>query len=163
MHRLADQGSVREIHIRAATAEEARVAATLHSADETADPSVLPIVAVLLADRPEIVGTVSLRESEPGVWRVSHLAVATGHRADGRLAVELLRLAVGAARGRGARAVHALVAPEDLAAYRRLPWREDGAPASGRHIRMRACLERYWPVRDLRVGVGLIAPTRSAA
>src|SRR6516225_1682274 len=55
----------------------------------------------------EVVGTVRIHEAEPGVWWGSRLAVAADYRRIGALGTSLIRLAVGAAHGRGCRRFYA--------------------------------------------------------
>lgn len=111
------------------------------------DAVAMPLVALTGG---EVAGTVRIHEAAPGVWWGSRLAVAPEHRRVGRLGAELIRLAVGTARARGAREFHAHVQRRNAALFLRLRWRIAGEiDLHGRpHLHMLADLAAYSPVPD---------------
>jgi putative N-acetyltransferase (TIGR04045 family) len=161
----------RDFRVRAAlSAEEIAAAMTLRrrvfvaeqgvfaSDDRDAiDAVALPLVVLSGA---AVVGTVRIHEAEPGVWWGSRLAVDAGHRRVGRLGAELIRLAVGTARARGARSFHAHVQRPNAALFRRLRWEiEREVDLHGRpHLLMTAALAHYTPVPDPATGWRLTVP-----
>ncbi|TPE51696.1 MSMEG_0567/Sll0786 family nitrogen starvation N-acetyltransferase [Amaricoccus solimangrovi] len=124
---------------------------------DAVDAVALPLVALAGA---RVVGTVRIHEAGPGVWWGSRLAVAADHRRVGRLGAELIRLAVGTARARGATSFHAHVQRRNAALFRRLHWHIEGeAELHGRpHLSMSASLAHYAPVPDPATGWRLAAP-----
>jgi len=128
---------------------------TGHDRDEI-DQVALPLVAIssFAAEPAEIVGTVRIHEPEPGLWWGSRLAVAEDHRRVGRLGAELIRLAVSAATGRGAREFHAHVQIQNVPVFLRLLWpgveevKRHGAP----HAHMLAGLPHSPPIPDPTIG-----------
>lgn len=134
---------------------------TPHDRDAT-DQTATTLVALstLAAEADEVVGTVRLHEAEPGVWWGSRLAVAPEYRRVGPLGTELIRLAVGTARARGAVRFLAHVQARNVPLFRRIGWdvaaqiELHGAP----HARMEARLPRFAPVAD--PGAGRLAPAR---
>lgn len=125
------------------------------------DALALPLVALSGA---EVVGTVRIHEAEPGVWWGSRLAVAEAYRRVGKLGAELIRLAVGTARARGASSFHAHVQRRNAALFRRLHWRIDHeVELHGRpHLRMTASLEHYPPIHEPATGWRVTVPGASA-
>jgi putative N-acetyltransferase (TIGR04045 family) len=126
------------------------------------DAVALPLVALALdaSGGPRVVGTVRIHESAPGIWWGSRLAVARDWRRVGKLGSELIRLAVGTARARGAVAFHAHVQTQNVPLFRRLHW---GVTAEvdlhGRpHAHMLASLPHYTPIPDPAAGWQVQAP-----
>lgn len=121
------------------------------------DAVALPLVVLSGA---EVVGTVRIHEAQPGVWWGSRLAVEETHRRVGKLGAELIRLAVGTARARGAVSFHAHVQRRNAPLFRRLHWRIErevalhGLP----HLHMLASLEHYAPIHDPATGWRLTVP-----
>lgn len=129
------------------------------------DSAALPLVAIALdADLPRVVGTVRVHEAQPGIWWGSRLAVAPDWRRVGKLGAELIRLAVGTARARGACEFHAHVQRQNAPLFRRLHWRIDGeVDLHGRpHLHMLASLVHYPPIHDPALGWRLLAPRGGA-
>lgn len=126
------------------------------------DAVALPLVAIGedATGGPRVVGTVRIHEPEPGVWWGSRLAVAPEWRRVGKLGSELIRLAVGTARARGAVAFHAHVQRQNVPLFRRLHWQVEaevdlhGLP----HAHMLASLAHYAPVPDPAIGWQVQAP-----
>jgi putative N-acetyltransferase (TIGR04045 family) len=115
------------------------------------DAVALPLVALTGG---AVAGTVRIHEAAPGVWWGSRLAVAPEHRRVGRLGAELIRLAVGTARARGAREFHAHVQRQNAPLFLRLRWRIAAeVDLHGRpHLHMLADLASYAPVEDPATG-----------
>lgn len=76
----------------------------------------------LPAEPGEVVGTVRIHESEPGVWYGSRLAVAAPYRRQGRIGATLIRLAVSSAHAIGCRRFLAHVQSQNVPLFRRLHW-----------------------------------------
>lgn len=70
----------------------------------------------------QVVGTVRIHESEPGVWYGSRLAVSTPYRRQGRIGATLIRLAVSSAHAIGCRRFLAHVQSQNVPLFRRLHW-----------------------------------------
>lgn len=115
------------------------------------DAVALPLVALTGG---AVAGTVRIHEAAPGVWWGSRLAVAPEHRRVGRLGAELIRLAVGTARARGAREFHAHVQRQNAPLFLRLRWWIAAeVDLHGRpHLHMLADLASYAPVEDPATG-----------
>ena len=120
------------------------------------DDIAIPIVAIssLAVALDEVVGTVRIHEAEPGVWWGSRLAVAAAYRRIGALGTSLIRLAVGAAHGRGCRRFYAHVQSQNALLFQRLHWRTiEQTEFHGRpHHYMQADLTHYPPISDPEVG-----------
>jgi putative N-acetyltransferase (TIGR04045 family) len=126
------------------------------------DEMALPLVAIAegAAGGPKVVGTVRIHESAPGIWWGSRLAVAPEWRRVGKLGSELIRLAVGTARARGAAEFHAHVQRQNAVLFRRLHWAAEAeVDLHGRpHVRMIADLAHYTPIPDPAAGWRISAP-----
>lgn len=87
------------------------------------DAYALPIVAVReTASGTEVIGTVRIHMSEPGVWHGSRLAVARHARRIGNIGSCLIKLAVSTANGRDCHAFLAEVQRQNVPLFRRLHW-----------------------------------------
>jgi putative N-acetyltransferase (TIGR04045 family) len=126
------------------------------------DEIALPLVAIAedAEGGPLVVGTVRIHEAAPGIWWGSRLAVARKWRRVGKLGSELIRLAVGSARARGAVAFHAHVQRQNVVLFRRLRWAvEAELDLHGRpHAHMLASLANYTPIPDPGTGWQISAP-----
>lgn len=128
---------------------------TGHDRDAT-DQQALTLVAIsTLAGEPaEVVGTVRIHQSAPGVWWGSRLAVAPDYRRVGRLGAELIRLAVSTANGQGCVQFNAHVQAQNEPLFRRLHWEAvgtvdlHGVP----HVHMQASLPHYPAIPDPAIG-----------
>ncbi|SDD56075.1 putative N-acetyltransferase, MSMEG_0567 N-terminal domain family [Cupriavidus sp. YR651] len=94
---------------------------------DAVDDAAQLLVAVELADERtgapgQVVGTVRIHESEPGVWYGSRLAVAQPHRRHGRIGATLIRLAVSSAHALGCKRFLAHVQSQNVPLFRRLHW-----------------------------------------
>ncbi|MGO4306514.1 MSMEG_0567/Sll0786 family nitrogen starvation N-acetyltransferase [Cupriavidus sp. RAF12] len=94
---------------------------------DAVDDAAQLLVAVELSDewagdRGQVVGTVRIHESEPGVWYGSRLAVALAHRRHGRIGATLIRLAVSSAHALGGKRFLAHVQSQNVPLFRRLHW-----------------------------------------
>jgi putative N-acetyltransferase (TIGR04045 family) len=120
------------------------------------DSKALPIAAVIsLPGMPdEVVGTVRIHETEPGVWYGSRLAVAQHARRIGSVGSGLIKLAVGTAHAHGCKTFLAQVQSQNVPLFRRLHWATlaeldvHGRP----HHLMQADLAHYPPIVDGDVG-----------
>lgn len=126
------------------------------------DDCALPLVAIAedASGGPLVVGTVRIHEAEPGLWWGSRLAVAPDWRRVGKLGAELIRLAVGTARARGAREFHAHVQTQNVVLFRRLHWAVRAeVDLHGRpHAHMLADLGHYTAIDDPSLGWRIFAP-----
>jgi putative N-acetyltransferase (TIGR04045 family) len=102
----------------------------------------------------EVVGTVRIHESEPGVWWGSRLAVAADYRRVGAIGTSLIRLAVSSAHARGCRRFFAHVQSQNALLFRRLHWETiEELNVHGRpHHFMQADLRHYPPIVDAETG-----------
>lgn len=116
---------------------------------DAADAGALSIAAlVCLIGQPEqVVGTVRIHETEPGVWQGSRLAVHADYRSGTALGPHLIRHAVGSARARGCRRFLAQVQVQNAALFKRLHWQVlEPVSVCGRpHLLMEADLTHYPP------------------
>lgn len=127
------------------------------------DDLAIPLVAIAenTANGLQVVGTVRIHEGTPGIWWGSRLAVAPQWRRVGKLGSELIKLAVGTARARGAVEFHAHVQKQNAVLFRRLHWviaaeiDLHGRP----HVHMLAGLEHYTPIDDPVAGWQISAPS----
>ncbi|HEY4317464.1 MAG TPA: MSMEG_0567/Sll0786 family nitrogen starvation N-acetyltransferase [Herbaspirillum sp.] len=120
------------------------------------DSVALPIAAVIsLPGLPdEVVGTVRIHETEPGVWYGSRLAVARHARRIGSVGSGLIRLAVGTAHAHGCQTFLAQVQSQNVPLFRRLHWEtlaELDVHGRAHHL-MQADLAHYPPIVDGDVG-----------
>jgi putative N-acetyltransferase (TIGR04045 family) len=125
------------------------------------DQLALPIAAVLCRpdiDMPalanEVIGTVRIHESEPGIWYGSRLAVAQQARRIGSVGSGLIKLAVGTAHAHGCKTFLAQVQSQNVPLFRRLNWHTLAElEVHGRaHHLMQADLAHYPPIHDGDVG-----------
>ena len=130
------------------------------------DRSAIHLVALstmaVLAD--EVVGTVRIHQSEPGIWFGSRLAVDRRYRRVGALGAALIRLAVSSANSLGCTRFYAHVQAQNELMFRRLSWHRlssldlHGVP----HVLMQADLDAYPPLADAPAGFHALA-TKAAA
>lgn len=120
------------------------------------DQIAMPLVAIstLAAEPAEVVGTVRIHETAPGVWWGSRLAVAPDYRRVGRLGAELIRLAVCTANGRGCTEFHAHVQIQNVPLFRRLRWDpvKEVSLHGVAHMHMLASLPHYPAIPDPAAG-----------
>ena len=120
--------------------------------DEHAIHLVALSTMAVLAD--DVVGTVRIHQSEPGIWYGSRLAVDRRYRRVGALGAALIRLAVSSAHAAGCVRFHAHVQAQNELMFRRLNWHRlsevelHGQP----HVFMQADLAAYPPLADARDG-----------
>ncbi len=120
------------------------------------DEVAIPIVAIsmlgVVAD--DVVGTVRIHESEPGIWWGSRLAVAADYRKVGALGAALIRLAVSSAHARGCTRFLAHVQSQNGLLFRRLHWSivEEKELHGRPHYLMQADLGFYPPILDAETG-----------
>lgn len=95
----------------------------------------------------QVVGTVRIHESEPGVWWGSRLAVHPSYRHIGRLGATLIRLAVSMAHAQNAHTFLAHVQLQNIALFEKLHWqlREQRLVHGQAHGFMQASLPHYPP------------------
>ncbi|KIN13616.1 GNAT family N-acetyltransferase [Vreelandella titanicae] len=95
----------------------------------------------------QVVGTVRIHESEPGLWHGSRLAVDPAFRAQGRLGSTLIRLAVSSAHALGCQRFLARVQAQNEALFQQLHWRSIGEELilDRPHVVMEADLTHYPP------------------
>ena len=135
-----------------------------HDRDEI-DQRAIAIAAIseVFGERDAVVGTVRIDERDPGVWFGSRLAVEKAYRRSSFLGPELIRLAVGSARARGAEAFFAHVQSQNVPLFLRLHWHTNSEmQLHGRlHHFMRADFAHYTAIHD--GFIGFAARNRSAA
>ena len=105
----------------------------------------------------EVVGTVRIHQTEPGIWFGSRLAVNDGFRRQGQLGPTLIRLAVSSAHALGCQAFYAHVQHQNEPLFRRLHWHtRDRLMLRGvEHAFMQADLAHYPPCYDPLSGMVL--------
>lgn len=111
----------------------------------------------------QVVGTVRIHETQPGVWHGSRLAVHADYRGIALLGSELIRMAVATAHGRGAHQFFAQVQAQNVPLFRRLHWQslQEMTLLGKPHHLMQASLYHYPPCF---VGeVGFVTTLRQAA
>jgi putative N-acetyltransferase (TIGR04045 family) len=120
------------------------------------DQIAMPIAAIISVQGmpDEVVGTVRIHETEPGVWYGSRLAVALQARRIGSVGSGLIRLAVGTAHAHGCKTFLAQVQSQNVPLFRRLHWYTlSEMDVHGRpHHLMQADLAHYPPISDGDVG-----------
>jgi putative N-acetyltransferase (TIGR04045 family) len=136
--------------------------------DATDEKAQLLVALACVAGVPEeVVGTVRIAETEPGIWWGSRLAVAHAFRSHGRLGATLIRLAVCSAHATGCEKFFAHVQRQNVPLFRRLRWKSvQEVVLHGReHQLMEADLARYPPCRTPLTGfvTPSLAKGRSAA
>ena len=116
----------------------------------------------VLAD--EVVGTVRIHQSEPGVWYGSRLAVDRRYRRVGALGAALVKLAVSSATAFGCKRFHANVQAQNELMFRRLNWhRVSDIELHGQpHVFMQADLAAYPPLANAPKGFHAIAKKAAA-
>lgn len=120
------------------------------------DETAIPLVAISLLGvaAGDVVGTVRIHETEPGLWWGSRLAVSRDCRKVGALGAALIRLAVSSAHARGCTRFLANVQSQNAVLFRRLHWRVlselelQGKP----HVHMEADLAFYPPFAAPEIG-----------
>ena len=111
----------------------------------------------VLAD--EVVGTVRIHQSEPGIWYGSRLAVDRRYRRVGALGAALIKLAVSSATSLGCVRFYAHVQAQNELMFRRLDWHRlsevelHGMP----HVFMQADLAAYPPLANAPEGFHALA------
>jgi putative N-acetyltransferase (TIGR04045 family) len=102
----------------------------------------------------EVVGTVRIHQTEPGIWWGSRLAVAANYRRVSALGTSLIRLAVSSAHGRGCRRFYAHVQSQNAPMFQRLHWRtiEETSLHGLPHHFMSADLDHYPPITNPETG-----------
>jgi putative N-acetyltransferase (TIGR04045 family) len=97
----------------------------LHDDRDAIDDVAITIAAIsVVAVAPDqVVGTVRIHESEPGMWFGSRLAVDRSCRRVGGIGTELIRLAVCTAHARGAQQFFAHVQQANVKLFQSLHWR----------------------------------------
>jgi putative N-acetyltransferase (TIGR04045 family) len=123
--------------------------------DEVDDHAQQLVAVSCVAGIPEqVVGTVRIHRSEPGVWMGSRLAVHAAFRNHGKIGSTLIRLAVSSAHALGCETFLAHVQSQNVPLFRRLHW--DGLSEEvllGRaHHLMQAQLDHYPPCKTPRAG-----------
>jgi len=95
----------------------------------------------------EVVGTVRIHQSQPGVWFGSRLAVDDRFRRQGQLGSMLIRLAVSSANALGCQAFYAHVQAQNESLFRRMHWQtlEAMTLRDIPHVFMQADLNYYPP------------------
>lgn len=120
------------------------------------DAVAIPIVALssFTVAHDEVVGTVRIHESKPGVWWGSRLAVAANHRRVGALGASLIRLAVCSAHARGCRTFLAHVQSQNALMFQHLHWTViEAVQLHARpHVKMAADLAFYPPFSTPEAG-----------
>jgi putative N-acetyltransferase (TIGR04045 family) len=109
----------------------------------------LVALSCLAGDADEVVGTVRIHESAPGLWWGSRLAVQSAWRTHRGLGSTLIRLAVSSANALGCETFLAHVQSQNVRLFERLHWAvRDEVVLHGRpHALMQADLGRYPPCR----------------
>ena len=116
----------------------------------------------VLAD--EVVGTVRIHQSEPGVWYGSRLAVDRRYRRVGALGAALIKLAVSSANSFGCVRFYANVQAQNELMFRRLNWsRVSEVELHGQpHVFMQADLAAYPALVNAPEGFHAIAKKAAA-
>jgi putative N-acetyltransferase (TIGR04045 family) len=124
------------------------------------DADAFPIVCLLDAESPRVVGVVRIWEEAPGDWWGGRLGVDAAHRTMGAIGRRLVRTAVGTARAWGAWRFRATVQKANVAFFRRLRWRslEELTLFEQPHHLMEADLAAHPPVFEPRPDVTLVSP-----
>lgn len=132
---------------------------------DAVDERAIPIAAIacLMAQPDDVVGTVRIVESAPGVWWGSRLAVRRDYRRSAWLGSELIHHAVCTAHARGATRFLAHVQVQNLRLFERLHWRAlDAVTVRDRpHVLMQADLAHYPPRHQ--DDIGFFSGLRAAA
>ena len=129
--------------------------------DEAIHLVALSTVAVL---SDEVVGTVRIHCSDPGVWYGSRLAVDRRYRRVGALGAALIKLAVSSANSLGCVRFYANVQAQNELLFRRLNWDKisDVALHGQPHVFMQADLAAYPPLADAPEGFHALAKKAAA-
>ncbi|WP_277968415.1 MSMEG_0567/Sll0786 family nitrogen starvation N-acetyltransferase [Sphingomonas echinoides] len=127
-----------------------------HDDRDATDAVATTIVALsTLAGGPdEVIGTVRIHQSAPGIWWGSRLAVAPAYRRVGIIGPALIRLAVSSAHAMGCVRFFAHVQSPNELLFRRLHWAkiEQLALHGREHLLMQADLAYYPPIADGTIG-----------
>lgn len=120
-------------------------------------------IACLIGQPEDVVGTVRIVQTEPGIWWGSRLAVHRDYRRSAWLGGELIEHAVRTAHARGARQFHAHVQVQNVKWFERLHWQAlQAITVQGRpHVLMQADLAHYPP--RLQDDIGFYSGLREAA
>ena len=125
------------------------------------DATAISIIAVasLGIALDDVVGTVRIHESEPGIWWGSRLAVAPAYRRMATIGTSLIKLAVASAHGRGCRRFFAHVQSQNALMFQRLHWTTlQHLDLHGRpHHEMEADLAFYPPMAEAVPGLRVLA------
>ncbi|CAE6818554.1 MSMEG_0567/Sll0786 family nitrogen starvation N-acetyltransferase [Paraburkholderia haematera] len=116
--------------------------------DEIDEHARLLVALSCVAGTPEqVVGTVRIHETEPGVWLGSRLAVHAAFRRQGKIGATLIRLAVSSAHALGCETFLAHVQSQNVPLFRRLRWetRQEEMLFGRPHHLMQAQLDAYPP------------------
>lgn len=110
----------------------------------------LVAVSYLGAMPDQVVGTVRIHSSEPGIWWGSRLAVDAVFRRHGRLGAMLIQLAVSSAHARGCNIFLAHVQSQNTPLFQRLHWQvlNQQVLHCRPHDLMQADLSHYPPCFD---------------
>ena len=130
--------------------------------DATAIHLVALSTMAVLAD--EVVGTVRINETEPGIWYGSRLAVDSRYRRVGALGAALIRLAVSSANAIGCTRFYGNIQAQNELMFRRLAWsRVSEIELHGQpHVLMQPDLSAYPPLANAPDGFHALA-TKAAA
>lgn len=130
------------------------------------DAVAIPLVAISLwgVAASDVVGTVRIHETGPGVWWGSRLAVDARYRRVGALGATLIRLAVSSAHARGCKTFLAHVQAQNGLLFQKLHWDiVEPVDLHGHpHLRMQADLAHYPPCPTPEIGFQAL-PARRAA
>jgi len=117
--------------------------------DATDDVATLLVaVSCIAGESDQVVGTVRIHATAPGIWFGSRLAVHPGFRRVSRIGAALIRLAVCTAHARGCRTFLAHVQSQNAPMFARLHWHTlEEVVLHGRpHHFMQADLAHYPPL-----------------
>ncbi|MEO9653810.1 MSMEG_0567/Sll0786 family nitrogen starvation N-acetyltransferase [Marinomonas sp.] len=114
----------------------------------------LIVTTSILGMPEEVVGTVRIHQSEPGLWWGSRLAVKKAFRRQGVLGASLIRLAVSSANTLGCHTFLATVQEQNEVLFKRLHWSTTGYQDihGMKHVKMQAELEYYPPLVEPSLG-----------
>jgi putative N-acetyltransferase (TIGR04045 family) len=111
------------------------------------DAQLLVALSCVAGTPEQVIGTVRIHETEPGVWLGSRLAVHAAFRRHGKIGATLIRLAVSSAHALGCRTFLAHVQSQNVPLFRRLNWetRQEEMLFGRLHHLMEARLDAYPP------------------
>ena len=123
---------------------------------DAVDEFAIPIVALssLAIAHEDVVGTVRIHETQPGLWWGSRLAVSKTYRKVGAIGTSLIRLAVCSARAKGCQRFFAHVQTRNAPLFHALHWKtlEEINLHGHPHHFMRAELAYYPPITTPETG-----------